>query len=149
MRKNKSKPTNIENEWGRNKNKWEKMRKNENNHKEKMRKNMIKTHPILWQHYLIFSHFFSFFLIFSHFDSQQLWPKHVMRKNEKKWEKMRKNKIQICERSVKFFRLRRALGVSFEKKNPACGGLGLSPTLFWKKFSRLRRARNFPDSINY
>ena len=130
MRKNKSKPTNIENEWGRNKNKWEKMRKNENNHKEKMRKNMIKTHPILWQHYLIFSHFFSFFLIFSHFDSQQLWPKHVMRKNEKKWEKMRKNKIQICERSVKFFRLRRALGVSFEKKN-----------------SRLRRAWTFPDSI--
>ena len=47
MRKNKSKPTNIENEWGRNKNKWEKMRKNENNHKEKMRKNKIKTYPIL------------------------------------------------------------------------------------------------------
>ena len=47
MRKNKSKLTNIENEWGRNKNRWEKMRKNENTHKEKMRKNKIKTYPIL------------------------------------------------------------------------------------------------------
>ena len=47
---------------------------------------------------------------------------------------MRKNKIQICERSVNFFRLWRALGVSFEKKIPACGGLGLSAIYFEKNF---------------
>ena len=47
---------------------------------------------------------------------------------------MRKNKIQICERSVNFFRLWRALGVSFEKKIPPAAGLDFRLSILKKIF---------------
>ena len=117
--------------------KQEQMRKNEKKWEQSQGKNEKKydkdpshfmtTLSYFFSFFLIFSHFFSFFLILilNNFDQNMWWEK--MRKNEKKWEKIR----------YKF--------VKDQSNFSACGAL--LELVLKKKNSRLRRAWTFPDSI--
>ena len=138
------------------------MRKNEKKWEQSQGKNEKKydkdpSHFMTTLSY--FSHFFSFFLIFSHFDSQQLWPKHVMRKNEKKWEKIRykfvkdQSNFSACGALLELVLKKKippAAGLDFprlyfEKNFPACGGLGISPTLLIIRIEWSLK-KNFPPA---